>query len=61
MQNRNRFIDMENKPGVTKVGSGKLGVWDEEIEITINTISNKDILYSRGKGSHYLAITFNGV
>ena len=46
---------------VTKGEGGyKLGVWDEQIHITIQKINNKVLLYSVGNYIQYLAITYTG-
>ena len=41
-------------------GGDKLGVWDEQIHITIQKINNKVLLYSVGNYIQYLAITYTG-
>ena len=64
MQNRNRLSDVENKLVVMK-GEGEGGGANKGYGINkllcIKQISNKDILYSTEKYSHYFVITLNGV
>ena len=56
---------LENKLVVTsgeKEGErGQEGVEDEETQTTMYKVSNRDILYSTGKYSHYFVITLNGL
>ena len=40
-------------------GRDKVGVWEEEIYITIYKINTKDLLYSTGNYAQYLVITYH--
>ena len=66
MQNRNRLTDIENKFVVT-IGEGEkerctlgYGIKRHKL-LCIKEISDRVILYSTGKYSHYFVITLNRV
>ena len=40
-------------------GRDKLGVWDQQIHMTIYKINNKDLSYSTVNYIQYLVITYN--